>query len=553
MYNYLFMKKNRTRLSYFLLSLLVALTVFLSPFTASKASAQGVMCIISDFASVFEPLIPWPWVRDLLTGDPQPWYSPTICEFQNKVFNTPEEEIFGERYTYAQVGWIVNSLAIHTFPALWGANIIDSPINFLINLLSQKTTPQFSDFAKLGLPGLIAGSVSEFYTHPPASGYQAVSQSLAKFSLIPPAHAQGGYGYSSLDAVRSLWTASRNTSYLLMTLLLVAAGFLIIFRVKINPQTIVTLQIMIPKIIITFVLITFSYAIGGFIIDLVYVAVSFAISAIATQIPGIQPLMRIAFYTGPSLAIIFLLYIAFLGVFNLLPLGPIIYLVLVVVVMFLFFKIWWLLFRTYLTLMAQIIFAPWMLMLGLLPGNAGFGNWFRGIIANASVFAVVPLMFFISLLIWSPFNILISALNQIPFLFDVITAFLTPLGIDFAAFLASLGVTTVGDLPSLPLFNGNGFFFTTVIGYAIVALIPKSADMIRDAIKAPQFKYGSAFGEALSQPYGIYQGAVANQQARAKLTGDKETFLAQGLSHEISKRTKFTGGSGGPGTSQPTI
>jgi len=45
---------------------------------------------------------------------------------------------------------------------------------------------------------------------------------------------------------------------------------MIMFRIKINPQTAITIQLALPKLIITLLLITFSYAIAGFMIDIFY-------------------------------------------------------------------------------------------------------------------------------------------------------------------------------------------------------------------------------------------------------------------------------------------
>ncbi|KKU62561.1 MAG: hypothetical protein UX86_C0046G0001, partial [Candidatus Amesbacteria bacterium GW2011_GWC1_47_15] len=47
------------------------------------------------------------------------------------------------------------------------------------------------------------------------------------------------------------------------------------------------------------------------------------------------------------------------------------------------------------------------------------------------------------------------------------------------------------------------------IGYAILALMPKAADMVRDAIKAPAFKYGTALGEGLGPISGPVGGMFA--------------------------------------------
>ena len=62
------------------------------------------------------------------------------------------------------------------------------------------------------------------------------------------------------------------------------------FRMKINPQNVATFQSAIPKIVTTLILITFAYAIAGFMIDLMFVLFNlipsvFQASGIITQ-PG---------------------------------------------------------------------------------------------------------------------------------------------------------------------------------------------------------------------------------------------------------------------------
>jgi len=59
-------------------------------------------------------------------------------------------------------------------------------------------------------------------------------------------------------------------------------AFMIMFRVRISPQTVITVQSALPKIIFTLILITFSYAIAGFLIDLMYVVIGI-FSFIVTQ------------------------------------------------------------------------------------------------------------------------------------------------------------------------------------------------------------------------------------------------------------------------------
>lgn len=93
---------------------------------------------------------------------------------------------------------------------------------------------------------------------------------LAKLNPIKPAHASAGT--EILNFVFELWKVARNIAYLLIVIVLVIAGILIMFRKRLDPYTEVTVVSALPKIIISLLLITFSYAIAALILDLgVYV------------------------------------------------------------------------------------------------------------------------------------------------------------------------------------------------------------------------------------------------------------------------------------------
>lgn len=66
-----------------------------------------------------------------------------------------------------------------------------------------------------------------------------------------------------------LWKTMRNLSYVLFVLMLVMFGFMVMFRYKINPQTVITVQAALPRVVINLLLITFSYPIGALAIDLI--------------------------------------------------------------------------------------------------------------------------------------------------------------------------------------------------------------------------------------------------------------------------------------------
>jgi len=111
----------------------------------------------------------------------------------------------------------------------------------------------------------------------PVSSVQYLAYVFNHAGLASPVMAQGA-GWNFLTSVTAitpspilkLWEISRNTTYLFFIVIFVAIGFMIMFRSKLNPQTTVNIQLALPKIIISLILVTFSFAICGFIIDFVF-------------------------------------------------------------------------------------------------------------------------------------------------------------------------------------------------------------------------------------------------------------------------------------------
>ncbi len=312
-----------------------------------------------------------------------------------------------------------------------------------------------------------------------------------------------GYGYNNLTGIRGLWAAARNTSYLVVAVLLIVAGFMVILRQKISPQAVVSVQVIIPRLVTSLVLITFSYAIAGLVIDIVYLVVALFISALATAGVVGDLAQALTWLTEPGFYKMFITFILYWILYsvnpgNIMDLFPsILGLIMVVVVFFLLLRVWWMMMKSYITFILLVIIGPWMIMLGVLPNSkTGFSSWFRNIIAQASVFVVVPIMFLIALIFMfegEGFNIF-----DPPSIFDVIFDWIIaniPWGPGSLSGGGSLGGT---NLPSFPIFHSpSNEFFRFLVSFAVLSLMPKIADMVRDALKAPKFPYGSAFGEAL--------------------------------------------------------
>lgn len=77
-----------------------------------------------------------------------------------------------------------------------------------------------------------------------------------------------GYGFLQMFQIDKMWNRSRDIVYVLYVAVLIVIGFMIMFRHKIGGQMMVTLGNSIPNIIIGLVLVTFSFAIAGLILDI---------------------------------------------------------------------------------------------------------------------------------------------------------------------------------------------------------------------------------------------------------------------------------------------
>ncbi|HOZ80805.1 MAG TPA: hypothetical protein PK370_01130 [Candidatus Woesebacteria bacterium] len=119
------------------------------------------------------------------------------------------------------------------------------------------------------LPGGALGQstkmISSLFSSP-ASGIEYIAQVKDNF-LGKPAYAQG-YGTRGLQFLLPIWKTLRNLIYIFSAVVFLVVGLMIILRVKINPQTVISIQNAVPQIIIALVLVSFSYAIAGLLIDL---------------------------------------------------------------------------------------------------------------------------------------------------------------------------------------------------------------------------------------------------------------------------------------------
>ncbi len=138
-----------------------------------------------------------------------------------------------------------------------------------------------------GAIGFMGNMIATLYTPPLHTG--DYFQNLASnFGINKKAYAQSaGTGFQGLTPLIGVWSAFRNIVYLFLVIVFVVIGLAIMLRIKIDPRTVMSIQNQIPKIIIGILVVTFSFAIAGFLIDLMWVFI-YLIYGIFIGIPGVN-------------------------------------------------------------------------------------------------------------------------------------------------------------------------------------------------------------------------------------------------------------------------
>jgi hypothetical protein len=284
---------------------------------------------------------------------------------------------------------------------------------------------------RVEFPGAIGSTINltaMVYENPVASSTEFIADLKENIGLpfgAQKAYAQG-LGFSSLRPVLELWRLFRNLAYFFFVVIAIIISFLIMFRSKIGGQTAVTVQQALPKIVISLILVTFSYAIAGLMIDLMYLVMYLIIGIFRGVFPngqidaggGPQALADIAFKNDIFTNGIRLTSVAgdiatSMGtiVNNILNnlgwstatagvvsfgAGIIFLLVLIVAIIVSLFRVFFELLKAYLGIFFSVIFAPIQLLIGALPGQNTFGTWLKGLIENLLVFPTLVLLIFIA-------------------------------------------------------------------------------------------------------------------------------------------------------------
>lgn len=145
-----------------------------------------------------------------------------------------------------------------------------------------------------GLLGVVTQGITFLYMTPVTTTHDYISYVEHSFGLSKPAYAAAsascnpafGIGFCGLSPLTQIWSIFRDFVYLLFAFVFVVVGLGIMLRVKIDPRTVMSVQNQIPKIIISLILVTFSLAIAGLLVDLMYVVTAVVLNLFIPALPN---------------------------------------------------------------------------------------------------------------------------------------------------------------------------------------------------------------------------------------------------------------------------
>lgn len=385
------------------------------------------------------------------------WYDSSFPNWYDKVYNentSPQSEIFGERYTAGQVQWIEYSLL---------ASFLHAPF-FVLSLFGIETPSPNPWACILGVTSgtadiatcteSIVNSVTTIFKVFDKITYDVDQEKLRmssnpwksilqdnrdlslisyirnisnKFTVVDEAQAQtAGFGYGKLLPISGYWQLTRNISYTLFVLIIIVISFMIMFKVKISPQASISIMSSVPKIASTLLLITFSLAIAGLLMDLMYVVIGLVASMLPSLTGATSFTEAYNFLIGGygvaekdglfGIFITFLIYLVTYLVTSILVtisaivtanltsfvFGVLMIFFTVIMVFILFYnwlKIIYVLVKTVAMIYVSVIMAPLQLMMDVLPpplGGKSFSGWIKGLIGKLLVFPLTGVLIFFS-------------------------------------------------------------------------------------------------------------------------------------------------------------
>lgn len=406
-------------------------------------------------------------------------------------------------------------------------------------LTSNKPSPAIN---QNGILSEIKKGILFTFSNKPASTdtyISSIKNNLAQKRIIPQSYAADqGVGFSTFGGLITIWKAFRNLAYLVFIFIFVMYGFMMIFRIKIDPKTVISIEAALPKLITTLLVISFSYAIVGFMVDIMYVSLDLIANffvgtgliknTVANATTGTNLYYQNSMIAGGKLGIIpsflhttFLQIVGSSSVLQVLlgdssigfvsflsgivsgAFGFIIAVFIFFAMIFVYLKLFWELLMTYISIVTSLIFSPILLLGNVMPGNDALGSWLRNLTGNLAVY---PAAFF--------FLILSSIFMAQPLAY-FIEIIPDAKAIDLIGIINLTGSgNQMGGWPIIypNMMQAGGASASAIlgiIGLGLLLMANKYVKMVQDAFKIKPFPYGDAIKENLlnEKSYGWGYGA----------------------------------------------
>jgi len=326
------------------------------------------------------------------------WKMQALIPYQEKVFLAPENDMSLESTGNAMGTNVMNMLTTN------GIGVTKPIAEQMVAM--GKPVPQ-------GAAQYLAGGIASMTSSQPVSTTTYLADLGRQAGIYNPVYAQGT-GFSALDPVLKIWKAFRNMAYLAFVVIFVVIGFMIMFRSKVSQQAVISIQLALPQIIVTLLLITFSYAIASLMIDLIYFLIYLIVEMFKTfgvltqesdaanilmtkNIFGIARNTHAAGLGAEAVADTIKDIIEGVGGVILGKISqPFAALIFAIAILISLFKLFFQLLLSYIGIIVSTIFAPILLLFNAMPGSQSFQKWLKGIFANILVFPVTALMLIIS-------------------------------------------------------------------------------------------------------------------------------------------------------------
>lgn len=385
-----------------------------------------------------------------------------------------------------------------------------------------------------GLLGSIMNLTTIVMANPPIRTGQYLATLGNSLGFTKEVYAQvGGTGAGVLKPIENLWQVSRNISYIIMIIIFVVIGLMVMFRTRINPQTVISIQAALPGLVIGLIMITFSYFLASLLVDTAYITTNIVgyyftaaqgkpeavlldntsdksvltifgqfvgsigrddikggLDYLFTSLtPEVQELMRfiagaISFQYGNQVGQIVPVVGQFVG--PIVGLGfsvftaatpptvfsTVLWIVAIAALIFQMIKLLMRLINCYLHIIFLTITAPFQFLAASLPGRQGITtNWIRNILANVLAFpAVLAVFYFVAYLLGDP---------RPPF--------------------NIIGQPQIAGQNALPLFGGlETSFIRLMLVYGALVATPKIPDLVVEAI-GKVGRAGSVIGQEISE------------------------------------------------------